>query len=335
MPHALGLDTMSRVEHFLLGGRHNRAAIHVGLVNNMPDADLRATELQFAKLLKESAGALDVRLRFFSLRGIARGEQARSRMDGFYDDAAFLQAANIDALIVTGAACDGSDMRQQPYWPELTQMIDWAETSTLSTLFSGQAAQAAVLHLDGIAPRPLARKMSGVFGTMRVEDDPLFFSLSLTMPVPHSRAHDIAEAELSAKGYRVLSRLANGQVDTFTREPAGHSRFVFLPGHPEYDRGTLGRDDLRDMDLFLSGKIAPAPAIPENYFDRATENRLAEAGTGDSAALARATEIIAGALTLQSWRLHTGRLFANWLTLVAAAKARRTSSRSVHTRKCA
>lgn len=324
---------MSRVEHFLLGGRHNRAAIHVGLVNNMPDADLRATELQFAKLLKESAGALDVRLRLFSMRGVARGEQARSRMDGFYDDAGFLQAANIDALIVTGAPDDGGDPRRQPYWPELVQLIDWAETSTLSTLFSGQAAEAAVLHLDGIERRPQARKISGVFGAMRVEDDPLFFSQALTMPVPHGRAHDIAEADLSHRGYRVLSRLANGQVDIFTREPAGQSRFVFLQGHPEYDRGSLGRLYLRDLDRFLCGEIALAPAIPENYFDRATEDRLTEAGTADSAALARASEIVAGALTLQSWRLHTGRLFANWLTLVAAAKARRATSRAVHTRK--
>ena len=320
---------MSRVEHFLLGGRHNRAAIHVGLVNNMPDADLRATELQFARLLKESAGALDVRLRLFSLGGIARGEQARSRMDGFYDDAAFLQAANIDALIVTGAPDDGNDPKLQPYWPELAQLIDWAQTNTHSALFSGQAAQAAVLHLDGIARRPLARKISGVFGAMRVEDDPLFFSQAMTMPVPHGRAHDIAEADLADKGYRVLSRLANGQVDIFTSEPAGHSRFVFLQGHPEYDRGTLGREYLRDLDRFARGEIGSAPAIPENYFDRATEDRLAEAG-GD---LPRAGEIVAGALTLQSWRLHTGRLFANWLTLVAAAKARRATSRTVHTRR--
>ena len=37
---------MSRVEQFLLGGGHNRTAIHVGLVNNMPDAAMRATELR-------------------------------------------------------------------------------------------------------------------------------------------------------------------------------------------------------------------------------------------------------------------------------------------------
>ena len=316
---------MSRVENFLLGGRHNRTAVHVGLVNNMPDADMRATELQFAKLLNDSAGALDVRLRLFSFRGIARSEQARSRMDGFYDDAEFLQAANIDALIVTGAG-DG-DPYQQLHWQELTQLIDWAETGTLSTIFSGQAAQAAVLHLDGIAARALPRKLAGVFPAMRVKDDPLFFSQTLIMPVPHGRSHDIPEVDLG--NYCVLSRLANGQVDSFTREPAGRSRFVFLQGHPEYDGATLGREYLRDLERFHGGETPEPPAVPENYFDRATENRLAEAG----ADLARAGEIVSQALPLQSWRLHTGRLFANWLTLVAAAKSRRAASRGVHTRK--
>ena len=38
---------------------------------------MRATELQFARLLKDAAGSLDVRLRLFSLRNLPRGEQAR------------------------------------------------------------------------------------------------------------------------------------------------------------------------------------------------------------------------------------------------------------------
>ena len=53
---------MSRVEQFLLGAGRNREAVHVALVNNMPDAAMRATELQFARLLKEAAGPLDIRL---------------------------------------------------------------------------------------------------------------------------------------------------------------------------------------------------------------------------------------------------------------------------------
>ena len=322
---------MSRVEQFLLGGHLGRAAVHVGLVNNMPDAAMRATELQFARLLKEAAGPLDVRLRLFNLRNIPRGDDTRARMDGFYDDAGFLQAAQVDALIVTGAQPASDDLRDEPYWPELAQLIDWAEIGTISTLFSCLAAQAAVLHLDGDRRRPLAAKLSGVYQASRVEDDPLFFGLPLSAPVPHSRKNGVVEDELTAKGYRILSRLDNGQADIFTREPPGHSRFVFLQGHPEYDAGTLGREYLRDMSRFLRGEQDGAPAIPAGYFDRATGDRLA--ALGPQARIEAYGDIVNTALPLSQWRGNTVRLFANWLTLIAAAKARRLASRTIHTRR--
>ena len=55
----------------------------------------------------------------------------------------------------------------------------------------------------------------------------------------------------------------------------GRSQFLFLQGHPEYGAETLGREYLRDMGRFLRGESAERPAVPENYFDRATENALA------------------------------------------------------------
>jgi homoserine O-succinyltransferase len=325
---------MSQIEQFLLGSGHNRTAIHVGLVNNMPDAALRTTELQFARLLKDAAGPLDVRLRLFSLRSMPRAAETRGRMAGFYDDAAFLEAANIDALIVAGGQPGTEDQRREPYWAELTELIDWAQTGTLSTLFSGLAAQAAVLHLDGIAPRPLSGKLSGVYVSHQVQDDPLFFSAAPTMPVPHSRRSDIAESDLTAKGYRVLACLDNeggSQVDIFTREPPGSSQFVFLQGHPEYDPGTLGREYLHDMAGFLAGGTAERPALPEYYFDLATENLLTEIGAKID--FNRHRDVVLSALPRQVWRSGTVRLIGNWLMLVAAAKARRATSKAVHTRK--
>ncbi len=324
---------MSRVEQFLLGSGHNRACIQVGLVNNMPDAAMRATELQLARLLKDAAGVLDVRLRLFSMRSVPRSDQNRSRMAGFYDDAAFLPAANLDALIVTGAQPGAADLRDEPYWQELAQLIDWAETGTISALFSCMAAHAAVLQLDGIGRRTLPAKLCGIYESMRVEDDPLFFSTSVNVPVPHSRRNDIAESDLVAKGYRVLSRLANGQVDIFTREPPGQSRFVLFQGHPEYDPGTLGREYLRDMGQFLCGESDECPQVPENYFDPATENQLQELLDGQESDLARYSEIVTGALPLKAWRANSVRFFANWLTLVAATKARKLATRAVHTRR--
>lgn len=322
---------MSRVEQFLLGAGHSRTAIQVGLVNNMPDANLRATELQFARLLKDAAGGLDVRLRLFSLRSIPRADDMRTRMAGFYDDAAFLQAANLDALIVTGFQTEAADMRFDPYWAELAQLIDWAQTGTLSTLFSGPAAQAAVLQLDGIVARPLGAKLCGVYDSARIEDDPLFFNVAPVAPVPHCRRSDIAGGNLIAQGYRVLARLGNGQADIFTRELPGQSHLLFLQGHPEYDPGTLGRDYLRDMELFLAGETNAAPVIPEHYFDRATEDALAALDT--SRELSAYQQIVQGALPRQLWRPGTVRFIGNWLMLVAAAKARRATSKNVHTRR--
>ena len=324
---------MSRVEQFLLGSGHNRACIQVGLVNNMLDAAMRATELQFARLLKEAAGALDVRLRLFSMRSIPRSEQTRSRMAGFYDDAAFLQAANLDALIITGAQPEAADLRDEPYWQELAQIIDWAETGTISAMFSCLAAHAVLLQLEGIGRRTLPAKLCGIYESMRVDDDPLFFSTNVSVPVPHSRKNDIAESDLIAKGYRVLSRLGNGQVDIFTREPPGQSRFVLFQGHPEYDPGTLGREYLRDMGHFLRSENDERPGMPENYFDPATESQLQELVDGKEADLARYSEIVTNALPLKAWRANSVRFFGNWLTLIAAAKARKAAVRSVHTRR--
>jgi homoserine O-succinyltransferase len=324
---------MMRTEQFVMGtGSAFRGTLHVGLVNNMPDTALRATEIQFARLLKEAAGPLDVRLRLFSLSSIPRSPLARARMEGFYDDAGMLPHAPVDVLIVTGAQPQADDLRDEPYWRELAGLIDWAQTGTITSLFSCLATHAAVLHLDGIARRALPRKQFGVFTAVRTEDDPLFLNVPGQFPMPHSRRNETPERALAGRGYRVLTRLADGGADIFTRELPGQSRFVFLQGHPEYDPVTLGREYLRDVDGFLRGECAAAPALPENYFDRATEEKLRQA-VRTGAPRQVHTAILSAALPLQQWRGSAVRLFANWLGAAAAAKARRGISRTIHTRR--
>jgi homoserine O-succinyltransferase/O-acetyltransferase len=315
------------IEKFALGrAAGRRGTLHVGLVNNMPDAALRATELQFAKLLKDAGAALrhmEVRLHLFSLSDIPRGAVAQARMEGFYADAATLPGAGLDALIVTDAQDCRGDLRREPYWRALTEMIDWADFGTISTYFSGLAAQAAVLHLDGIVRQPLGRKLSGVFIAERAGEDALTAGMGARIEIPHSRSDEVEEAALAARGYRLSWRLAGGGADLFTRKTG--SLFVFAQGHPEYDGATLGRQYLRDVAAALRGE-AEHPAIPENYFDRMTENRLQElAGSGD---LDRYTAVVGGALPFLSWRGHTVKLFANWLGAIAAEKARLAAGRA-------
>jgi homoserine O-succinyltransferase len=317
---------MTDIEKFALGGGRGgyRGTIHVGLVNNMPDTAMRATELQFARLLKEAAGTLDVQLHLFSLSAIERGELARSRMEGFYADAESLPRTGIDALIVTGAEPRAADLRHESYWPSLAHLIDWAEIGTVSTLFSCLAAHAAVLHLSGISRTALPGKMSGIFTAARVGDDPLQTGMQARIHVPHSRRNSLSESDIVRNGYRVLSRLDDG-VDSFCRTMPGRSLFLFLQGHPEYGAETLGREYLRDMGRFLRGESAERPDVPENYFDRATENAIAglDARAVGPDDLALYSGVVSGALPLQSWRSHTLKLFGNWLALIAAEKHRR------------
>src|ERR1700744_2747488 len=124
-------------------------------------------------------------------------------------------------------------------------------------------------------------------------------------------------------GYQVLSRLADGGVNLFTKKMPSH--FIFLQGHPEYDETSLGREYLRDIGRYLNAERHDRPAMPENYFDAATEAALSELrlGVRNPALLPRFTEIVNAAIPVKSWRDDTVKLFANWLTLVASEKARR------------
>ena len=260
--------------------------------------------------------------------------------DGGADDAALydtlrisagIPEAGMDALIVTGAEQHADRLSDEPYWPALIRLMDWAAAGTVTTLFSGQAAHGAVQHFDGIRRRPLPKKLSGVFASLRAAEDPLLAGVPARATTPHSRKHGVSESDLTSRGYRVLARLMDGSVDLFVRE--GRSRLVFVQGHPEYGADALGREYLSDMALFLEGQ-GERPQVPENYFDRVTENALL-ALAGHPAQIADYMEVVTGAVPLQSWRGTTLRLFANWIASIAAEKPRRRIARTAATHRSA
>ena len=75
----------------------------IGLVNNMPDAALLATERQFTRCCLDAAPADDVRIRtVLSARYRARRRRARAACRRAMRRSTSLPHAGIDALIVTG-----------------------------------------------------------------------------------------------------------------------------------------------------------------------------------------------------------------------------------------
>ena len=249
------------------------AELTIGLVNNMPDPALKATERQFMKLLQAAAGQRRIRFHCFSLPGVKRSPEAKWHIDSEYSALSVLDHAKFDGLIVTGAEPVAPRLDQEPYWQELTRLIDWARTHTRSTIWSCLAAHAAVLHLDGIERRQLPAKCHGIFNCDIVTGDALTRAAPEPFKVSHSRLNEIGESDLVQAGYQVLTRSEQAGVDVFVRQYA--SRFVFFQGHPEYDALSLQREYMRDIGRYLARERDSYPRLPVSYFDAATEEKLA------------------------------------------------------------
>ncbi len=256
----------------LRNGASPAEVIEIGLVNSMPDAALEATERQFVDLVQSAAGELPVRLRFFSLPDVPRGERGRRHVEASYGGIDEARNARLDALIVTGTEPRAAALSDEPYWPALAELIDWAEHNTISTIWSCLAAHAAVLHLDGIERYALAEKCFGLFACAKAVEHPLTMGLAAEIPVPHSRWNELREDELAARGYQVLTRSPQAGVDAFSRQ--GRSLFVFFQGHPEYDAASLLGEYRRDFARFARRESETCPLPPRGYFDAATTNAL-------------------------------------------------------------
>jgi homoserine O-succinyltransferase/O-acetyltransferase len=321
------LDTARSPSTVDLRGRN---CLTVGLVNNMPDAACEATERQFLDLLRAASGNVIVRLKLYAIADVPRAEAVRQELGARYRDIADLSDTPLDGLIVTGTEPCAANLQDEPYWPALSRLVDWARDNTASTVWSCLAAHAAVLHADGIARQPLETKLSGVFDCAAVTDHPLLADVAPRLHVPHSRLNDLPEPALRSRGYRVLSRSATAGVDAFVKEDEDSSLFLFFQGHPEYDADSLLREYRRDVGRFLRGERAAYPEPPQDYFNSAAmflanDFRMRAVGerrgdlVGDFP-----MEPLAAAIE-NTWRNPAVGLYRNWINYLKARKRDRKS----------
>jgi homoserine O-succinyltransferase/O-acetyltransferase len=245
----------------------------IGLINNMPDAALQATERQFMRLLRQAAGDIRIDFHCFSLPSVRRAQPANKRVELQYTDIADIDRLHIDGVIVTGAEPDAATLTQATFWRDLTGIIDWAKDNTRSTIWSCLAAHAAVLHLDGVERCRLETKCSGVYDC--INDYPHWLTHGLPSPfkITHSRFNELRAGDLTANGYELLSHSTRGGVDSFAKDFGSH--FIFFQGHPEYEALSLEREYLRDISRFLTGERDSYPGLPVDYYDAETERQLA------------------------------------------------------------
>jgi homoserine O-succinyltransferase len=270
---ALAPAQLREADRFESRQRKADSVLTIGLINNMPDSALQATERQFTRVLQAAAGDNNIHLHCFSLPSVKRSQQARQLMHGRYADIADLDRLRIDGLIVTGAEPNAATLPEEPFWQELAEIVDWAEANTRSSIWSCLAAHAAVLHLDGVQRQPLDIKCSGVYDCFKMTDDRLTRDITSPLKVSHSRLNALRRGDLTVRGYQLLTHSPEAGVDIFVKQM--RSRFVFFQGHPEYDALSLQREYLRDITRYLARQRDKFPAVPSGYFDKDTEGKLA------------------------------------------------------------
>ena len=154
-------------------GKSDPNCLDIGLINNMPDSALQATERQFLELLEAAALGMMVRLTPFALPEVPRADAGRCHLNSYFsiND---LWNRSLDGVIVTGMEPCAVNLVEEPYWPTFTRLMDWAEENTTSSIWSCLAAHAAaavqVRVLDGAHDLPGAHLLDvvSIMDTLRV-----------------------------------------------------------------------------------------------------------------------------------------------------------------------
>jgi homoserine O-succinyltransferase len=247
--------------------------LKIGLVNNMSDEALKATECQFTSLLDSASDNMPVHLSFYTLPGVPRNGLTASHINSRYSNIEDLWDGHLDGLIVTGREPMAANLADEPYWDSFTRVLAWAQENCHATVLSCLAAHAAILSMDGIGRVKENDKVFGIFECARVSDHPLTAGAASQFRLPHSRWNGVPEDQLADCGYKVLTRSANAGVDTFIKQQK--RLLVFFQGHPEYESDTLLREYRRDVGRYIKREAPRYPLMPRSYFDVATVQELA------------------------------------------------------------
>jgi len=217
--------------------------LRLAILNLMPTKI--ATETQLLRLLGNSP--LQVEVTLLHTASHESMNVAAEHLITHYKSFAQVRRQKFDGFIITGAPVELLPFEEVDYWPELTGILDWAETNVFSMLYICWGAQAGLYHHYGIPKYNLPEKMFGVFPhhvfdryhkLMRGFDD-VFLA-------PHSRhtevrrqAHDVPDGLVRLGGPPPLEVLECGDLHL---------------GHPLFLHAAPPSDDR--LHRFLEGERA-------------------------------------------------------------------------------
>ena len=229
--------------------------LQILLLNLMPTKV--DTETQLARVLGNTP--LQIEMELIAPSGHVSRNTSQEHMFSFYRTFNQVKHRTFDGLIITGAPVEQMPFEEVDYWPELCEIMEWSKKHVHSTLHICWGAQAGLYYHYGIQKHQLPQKLFGVF-RHKVEDPNfiLFRGFDDEFWVPHSRNTTVNREDIEAvPGLKVLAASPEAGVYAVKTDQC---RQVFLMGHAEYDRDTLKKEYLRDVEAGVP--IQP----PANYF---------------------------------------------------------------------
>lgn len=292
--------------------------MHIGLLNMMPDAAMEATERQFYRLVGACNQITQFHMHPFTIPGLERSMETQQHIDAYYDTFEQIKLEGLDALIISGANVTHANLSEEDFWEPLMEVIAWAKQHVTSILCSCLATHAMIEKCYGITRTHLPSKRWGVFSHRLLQrQHPLVSEINTRFDVPHSRFNEIFQADMEAKGLKVLAVSDEAGVHLAVSEDG--FRVVFFQGHPEYDDLSLLKEYKRETARFFYGSNDSYPPFPENYFNKEVQKIANEYEQYLKAAKAmgKSLESFPEHLVLQhldiTWRDTAKAVFNNWL----------------------
>lgn len=249
--------------------------LRIAILNLMPTKT--STEIQLLRMLSNTPLQIDITL--FIPSSHESKHTSHEYLERFYERFEDIKDECFDGLIVTGAPLEHIEYEKVDYWDELCRIFDWADTHVFSTLYICWASLAGLYYHYGIQKVPLPEKRSGIFTYTNLQPmEPLMRGLDDVFRMPQSRHATLRKDDVTnVPDLRIAAESKDGDVGIVISDKGR----IFITGHLEYDRGTLGDEYSRDMGKGLG------PKEPENYFD--------------------------GGSPVLTWRSYATLIFTNWI----------------------
>ncbi len=233
--------------------------LKIAIVNLMPTKI--ATETQLLRLLGNTP--LQIEISLVHMASHESKNTGHEHLERFYITTEDVLKQRFDGMIITGAPVEQIPFEQVDYWPELCQIMDYADKNVFCTLYICWGAQAGLYHHYGVPKYCLEKKLSGIFMNYKTTvAEPLLRGFDDLFPSPQSRHTEIRREDIEK--HPELTILAESEESGVLLVKSNNNRQIFMTGPLEYDTNTLEMEYRRDLKKELTNVDMPKHYFPSD-----------------------------------------------------------------------